>query len=99
MNHGRMIPAITTIIAAAALVTVAFAVPQLAMAHGHNHHYNKSIKVDQLVNQVNQCTGQPPEKTATLTPLALAPIPTPTAAGPTSTQCVNLGSNSADIGH
>ena len=61
MNHSRMI-AITVIVAAAALATVAFAIPQQVLAggygHHHHHHHNNhnGIKVDQQTNQLNACT-------------------------------------------
>jgi hypothetical protein len=61
MNHFKMTLTITAIVAAAALATVAFAVPQHVMAYRHHHHHNdnhKSIKVDQQSNQENQCSGQ-----------------------------------------
>jgi hypothetical protein len=62
MNHSRITLAITAIVAAAALATVAFAVPQQAMAGGYGHHYhnhnNNGIKVDQQINQLNACTNQ-----------------------------------------
>jgi hypothetical protein len=55
--------AITATVAAAALATVAFAAPQQVMAGGHHHnnHHNNSggIKVDQQINQLNNCTNQP----------------------------------------
>lgn len=52
--------AITAIVAAAALATVAFAVPQQVMAGGHHYHNNNSngIKVDQQISQANVCTNQ-----------------------------------------
>jgi archaellin len=60
MNQ-RVTLAITAIVAAAALATVAFAVPQQAMAGGHHNHHdhnsNNGIKVDQQVNQLNNCTS------------------------------------------
>jgi archaellin len=58
MNHSRITLAITAIVAAAALATVAFAVPQQVMAGGHHNHNNNSngIKVDQQINQLNNCT-------------------------------------------
>jgi hypothetical protein len=84
-----MIMAITAIVAAAALASVAFAVPQQAMAYRH-HHNNNSIKVDQQVNQANFCSGQPLDH---VTPEASAMTPQG------STVCLNVGSNSADIGH
>ena len=50
---------ITAIVAAAALASVAFAVPQQVMAggYGHRHHNNNGIKVDQQINQANQCSA------------------------------------------
>ena len=58
MNHSKMMLTITAIVAAAALVTVAFAAPQQVMAYRHHHHNDnhKSIKVDQQVNQENNCS-------------------------------------------
>ena len=61
MNQRRMTLAITAIVAAAALATVAFAVPPQAMAWGHHHHHNHNnhnngIRVDQQINQENNCT-------------------------------------------
>jgi hypothetical protein len=56
-----MMFAITAIVAAAALATVAFAIPQQVMAGGHHHHYhhnnNNAISVDQQINQLNACTN------------------------------------------
>jgi hypothetical protein len=91
MNHRRMTLAIAAIVAAAALTTVAFAVPQQVMAYRHHHHNDnhKSIKVDQQVNQENQCSGQSPEVTTVW--LETAP--------PGSAVCVNQGSNNATINH
>jgi hypothetical protein len=91
MNHFNMTLAITAIVAAAALATVAFAVPQQVMAYRHHHHHNdnhKSIKVDQQVNQENQCTGQSPEVAVWLE-----------TTSPGSAVCVNQGSNNATINH
>jgi hypothetical protein len=50
--------AITAVVAAATLATVAFAVPQQVMAYRHHHdnHNNNRIKVDQQINQENNCT-------------------------------------------
>ena len=86
MNHSRMTLAITAIVAAAALATVALAVPQQAMAYRHSHHHDNSIKVDQQVNQQNQCSGQPKEWVMSVPPGS-------------NTVCVNEGSNNADISH
>ena len=91
MNQRRMTLAIAAIVAAAALTTVAFAAPQQVMAYRHHHHHNdnhKSIRVDQQVNQENQCTGQSPDmKEWILT------IPQSGAV------CANQGSNNATINH
>ncbi len=85
--------AITAIVAAAALASVAFAAPQV-MAHRYNHHNSNGIKVDQQVNQANVCSGQQPESAATaVNTTVLASTSSP------STLCLNVGSNSADIGH
>ena len=86
MNHSRMTLAITAIVAAAALATVAFAVPQQVMAYRHNHHNNNHIKVDQQVNQANLCSGQPREWVMTTPPGS-------------STICANEGVNNASINH
>jgi uncharacterized protein HemX len=101
MNHSKITLAIAAIVAAAALATVAFAVPQQAMAHRHNNHHNNNhngIKVDQQVNQQNQCNGQqPPERSpAALTNASAAQV---LSSSPGSALCVNLGENNADIGH
>lgn len=52
---------ITAIVAAAALATIEFAVPQQVMAGGYGHHHNhhnrnNGLKVDQQINQENNCT-------------------------------------------
>ena len=88
MNHSRMTLAIAAMVTAAALATVAFAVPQQVMAYRHSHHNNNNIKVDQQVNQANFCSGQPQEvlkRLAATTPES-------------NTVCINEGNNSADIG-
>ncbi len=56
MNHVKMTLTITAIVAAAALASVAFAVPQQVMAGGH-HDNNNAINVDQQINQLNDCTN------------------------------------------
>ena len=59
MNHSKTTLAIAAIVAALALTGVAFAIPQQALAggHHHNHNHNNSIKVDQQINQLNNCTS------------------------------------------
>jgi hypothetical protein len=89
MNHKKMILAIAAIVAAVTLTATSFAIPQqqaLAWGH-HNHHKNhsNSIKVDQQINQLNQCTGVPLDNMRTLDNTG------------SSTVCVNQADNSADI--
>jgi archaellin len=57
MNHIVTL-GIAAVVAAVALTAVAFAIPQQAFAHygHHNHHNSNSIKVDQQINQLNNCT-------------------------------------------
>ena len=110
MNHVKMTLTITAIVAAAALATIAFAVPEQVMAggYGHRHHNNNNgIRVDQQVNQVNQCstTRQPPQMVER-TPFVAANATTaqdvlsnPQGSSGSGTVCANIGSNSADIGH
>jgi hypothetical protein len=60
MNQAKITLAITAIVAAAALTTIAFAAPQQVMAWGHHHYHNSSnsIRVNQEINQLNACTNQ-----------------------------------------
>ena len=63
MNHNVTL-AIVDVVAAMTLTAVAFAIPQQALAYRHhnNHNnHNNSIKVDQQINQLNNCTGAPQE--------------------------------------
>jgi hypothetical protein len=87
MNHNVTI-GIVAIVAAMALTGVAFGIPQQALAGGHhykhNNHNSNSVKVDQQINQLNQCTGVPLEwRTLDNTG--------------SSTVCLNQADNSADI--
>jgi len=88
MNHNVTI-GIVAIVAAMTLTGVAFAIPQLALAGGHhykhNNHNSNSVKVDQQINQLNQCTGVPLDTLRTLDNTG------------SSTVCLNQGDNSADI--
>jgi hypothetical protein len=71
------------------LTAIAFAIPQQALAYKHHNNHNNhknSIKVDQQINQLNQCTGVPRDNIRTLSVEQLS-----------STVCVNQGDNSADI--
>jgi hypothetical protein len=58
MYHKNTTLAIAAIVAAVAVTAIAFAVPQLALAGGHNHNHGNSIKVDQQIDQANFCTNQ-----------------------------------------
>jgi hypothetical protein len=91
MNHNVTL-AIVAIVADTTLTAVAFAIPQQALAYKHHHHHdnNNQIKVDQQVNQQNDCTGVP----------VLPPDSTtngPQSSGSSSTVCINQGENSVDI--
>ena len=69
------------------LTTVAFTVPQKVMAGGYNHHKNShhnGIRVNQQVNQQNQCSGQIQEIWLETSPQS-------------GTSCINEGNNSATI--
>ena len=57
MNYSRITLAISALVAAAALATVAFTVPQQVMAGGHHHHSNNNngIRVNQTISQANIC--------------------------------------------
>jgi hypothetical protein len=59
MNHNITL-GIVAIVAATALSGVAFGIPQQVLAHSghHNNHNSNSVKVDQQINQQNNCTGQ-----------------------------------------
>ena len=87
MNHNVTI-GIVAIVAAMALTGVAFGIPQQALAGGHhykhNNHNSNSVKVDQQINQLNQCTGVPLEwRTLDNTGSSIV--------------CLNQADNSADI--
>jgi hypothetical protein len=88
MNHNVTIR-IVAIVAAMALTGVAFAIPQQALAGGHhykhNNHNSNSVKVDQQINQENDCTGVPLDNIRTLDDSG------------SGTVCVNQADNSADI--
>jgi hypothetical protein len=93
LNHNKTTLAIASIVVAVALAGVAFTTPQQVLAGGHhNHkHNNNSVKVDQQINQLNNCTSPlpPPQPKPELT----AGTPGSTS----STVCLNFGDNSADI--
>ena len=54
MKHNVTL-GIVAIVAAMTLTAVAFVIPQQALAYRHNNH-NNSLKVDQQINQLNNCT-------------------------------------------
>ncbi len=105
MNHNVTL-AIVAIVAATALTAIPFAVPQQALAGGnhykHNNHNSNSIKVDQQINQQNNCsTNQtrefPPGQDRTGLAVG-APVTGPPGLDTgSSTVCLNSGDNSADI--
>ncbi|MDP9289215.1 MAG: hypothetical protein M3P08_13600 [Thermoproteota archaeon] len=85
MNHNVTL-GLVAIVAAMTLTAVAFAIPQQALAYGHHNHNNSnSIKVDQQINQLNECTGVPLDNIRTLDNTG------------SSTVCLNQADNSADI--
>ena len=97
MNHRNTTLAIAAIVAAAALSGVAFAIPQQVMAggyYGHRHHNNNhngnSIRVNQAVNQLNDCnsTSSPQQKDLTAVQ---------GGGSGSGTTCLNFGENNADI--
>ena len=59
MNHKNTTLAIAAIVAAVAMTASALAIPQQALAGGHNHNHNNgnSIKVDQQISQANFCNN------------------------------------------
>ena len=56
MNHNKMMLALASIVVAVALAGVAFTTPQQVLAGGHHNHKHNSVKVDQQINQLNNCT-------------------------------------------
>ncbi len=54
MNHKNTTLAIATIVAKVSMTAAAFAIPQQALAGGHNHSSN-SVDVSQNVSQLNVC--------------------------------------------
>ena len=96
MNHKALAIVPIVAVAALALTAVGFAIPQQAFAWGHSHnhhnHNRNSIKVDQQINQQNECTGvQDQLDHRALDDNGLQ------SDGSSGTVCVNQGDNSADI--
>jgi hypothetical protein len=73
------------------LTAVGFAIPQQALAYRYHNNHNNSIKVDQQVNQLNDCTTPPPPP-----PPAMDEAATNSSSS-SGTVCLNTGDNSADI--
>ncbi len=86
MSH-KVTLAIVAVVGAMVLTATALAVPQQALAYRH-HNHNNSVKVDQQINQLNQCTGTPPERVLPEMG-AVQQLP--------STVCENFGDNSASV--
>jgi hypothetical protein len=57
MNNKALVIAPIVAVVALALTAVGFAIPQQAFAGGYHHHHNNSIKVDQDISQLNDCTN------------------------------------------
>jgi hypothetical protein len=57
MNHKTMTLAIVAIVASVGMTAAAFAIPQQALAGGHNHNHGSSIEVSQNTSQVNACSN------------------------------------------
>jgi hypothetical protein len=93
MNHNVTL-AIVAIVAATALTAIPFAVPQQALAGGHHYKHNNhnSIKVDQQISQANFCNG-----TSTSPPNPQGGRAAVDSGSSSSTICVNVGDNQADI--
>ena len=86
--------AIVAIVAATTLTAVAFAIPQQALAYKHHHNHNNNnnkIKVDQQINQQNDCTG------VQVLPPDLMTNGPQSSGSSSSTVCINQGDNSVDI--
>ncbi|HET7148205.1 MAG TPA: hypothetical protein VFI73_06855 [Candidatus Nitrosopolaris sp.] len=56
MNHNVTL-AVVAMVAAMTLTAVAFAIPQQVLAYRHHHNHNNNLKVDQQINQLNNCTN------------------------------------------
>jgi len=91
MNHYKTTLAIASIVVAVALAGVAFTTPQQVLAGGHHNHKHNNIKVDQQINQPNNCTSPLPP------PPPAKPELTAGTMSTSSTVCLNFGDNSADI--
>ena len=58
MNHKNTTLAIAAIVVAVAMTAAAFAIPQQALAGGHNNHnHGSSVDVSQNISQLNACSN------------------------------------------
>ncbi len=87
MNHKALVIAPIVAVAAIAMTAVAFAIPQQAFAWGHHNHNSDSIKVDQQINQLNNCSSPLLERQVLAAAVSQLPL----------TDCQNFGDNQADI--
>ncbi|MGB6671184.1 MAG: hypothetical protein WBE34_02000 [Candidatus Nitrosopolaris sp.] len=97
MNHYVTL-GIVAIVAAMTLTAVGFAIPQQALAdrhHNNHNNHNNSIKVDQQVNQLNDCTTPPPPRA--MDEASTSGSTSDVSSSGSSTVCLNFGDNSADI--
>jgi hypothetical protein len=100
MNHRNTTLVVAAIVAAAALTGVAFAIPQQAMAggyygrrHHNNNHNGNSVRVNQAVNQLNDCNSSSPAPQ----PRMADGVQGGGSGSSSGTTCLNFGDNSAEI--
>jgi hypothetical protein len=99
MNHYVTL-GIVAIVAAMTLTAVGFAIPQQALAYRHHNNHNNnnnSIKVDQQVNQLNDCTTPPPPPPPAMNKTGDSSLNSGSSSSSSGTVCLNSGDNSADI--
>ena len=100
MDHNVTL-AIVAVVAAMTVTAIAFAIPQQALAYKHHNNHKNSIKVDQLVNQLNSCTGVPvtPPRTPDLgvSTLSMTGGSVDDGSSVSGTLCLNQGENSVHI--
>jgi hypothetical protein len=93
MHHRKITLALAAIIAVVAVTATGFVIPQQALAY--RHHHSTGIKVDQQINQLNNCTGAPPDDGEDES--ASQEVEEQEEAVSGSTVCLNTGDNQADI--
>lgn len=94
MKHANMTLALAAIIAVIAVTAIGFAIPQQALAH--RYHHSNGIKVNQQINQLNNCTGAaPPDSEEVDENSDESAAAEEAVSGPTV--CVNTGDNHVDI--